>query len=76
MDADTQPDADGPAAEASPARFGAGCDKPGKRRNPVLAKDDVIEIEGVVLEALPMHSSRWNCPTDTRSWHTYPASCA
>ena len=25
----------------------------GKRRNPVLAKDDVIEIEGVVLEALP-----------------------
>lgn len=30
-----------------------GIQQTGKRRNPVLAKDDVIEIEGVVLEALP-----------------------
>ena len=41
-----------------------------------MAKDDVIELEGTVIEALPNAMFQVELPNGTRSWRTSRASCA
>ena len=46
------------------------------RREQNLAKDDVIELEGTVIEALPNAMFQVELPTGTKSWRIFRASCA
>ena len=44
--------------------------------NANMSKQDVIEIEGEVVEALPNAQFRCGCPAGMSSWRISPASCA
>ena len=37
-----------------------------------MAKSDMIEVEGVVVEALPNTTFRVDIGNDTRFWHIFP----
>jgi len=39
-----------------------------------LSKEDVIEVEGKVVEALQMQCLKWNWRTATKFWPTYPVN--
>lgn len=40
-----------------------------------MSKDDVIEVEGTVLEKLPNAMFQVDWKTVTRFWRTFPANC-